>query len=402
MSAVHRPNTAGSAPAKVMVELHQVTKAYGATNALVNVSLSINDGEFTTLLGPSGSGKTTCLRIIAGMITPDAGSLRIAGRDVSRVPMHKRNIGMVFQNYSLFPHLSVAQNVAYPLRIRGHKKADAKTAVEDALALVKLADYGNRRPEQLSGGQQQRVALARALVFHPDVLLLDEPLSALDRVLREEMQLELRRIHERTGTTMICVTHDRSEALTMSDRVVVLRGGAIIQDDTPKGIYDEANSRFVAEFLGETNVIPMFAEARDVAAGRMTDEKGRTLTVRNSAQRVSSGTNDVVIRVENIAVTPTSESLSAANWSGVVKDMVFLGDAVRFVVACDPHTLIARVATRAVSPNVVRGSTVHLDLAPDKAMVFRPDTGWAGVNDADGASRSAPTGGQRSVENDAR
>lgn len=356
-----------------MLELDEVTKRYSGSKAVDGVSVSINAGEFVTLLGPSGSGKTTCLRIIAGMISPDEGRLRIAGRDVSRTPMNKRNIGMVFQNYSLFPHMTVAQNVAYPLRVRGGDRRGAQTAIEQALSLVRLEGFGGRRPDQLSGGQQQRVALARALVFKPDVLLLDEPLSALDRVLREGMQLELRRIHESTGTTMVCVTHDRSEALTMSDRIIVLRDGKIIQDGAPEQIYTNSNSRFVAEFLGETNVLQMNA-SRSGHTVQLKDVAGRTLTLTDEAGRVPAGLADVVFRVENISVSTVDDKQNRREWLGVVSEAVFLGDAVRYVIECAPHTITARVPIQAVSTSIVRGSKVSVGLNPQTAMVFSPGT----------------------------
>jgi ABC-type Fe3+/spermidine/putrescine transport system ATPase subunit len=344
------------------VRLDRIRKSYGPVVALDDVSLDVAEGEFVTLLGPSGSGKTTCLRAIAGMLIPDSGSLSIAGRDVSAVPMNKRNIGMVFQNYSLFPHLTVAQNVAFPLRVRRLATAEIAKQVETALGLVHLTGLGERRPAQLSGGQQQRVALARALVFKPDVLLLDEPLSALDRLLREEMQFELRRIHRETGTTMICVTHDRSEALTMSDRVVVMRDGRIVQDDAPETIYLRSQSRFVAEFLGEVNIIPM-----ELRNGVATDAKGRRLFL--AAATAPDGPVDMVLRVENVAVGAASGQSDEHGWRGIVNEAVFLGDAVRFTIDCTPHTLTARIPLdRARGLRAGSEVDIHFDL--DHAMVF--------------------------------
>ncbi|MBO0904781.1 ABC transporter ATP-binding protein [Jiella sonneratiae] len=346
------------------VRLESISKTYGDVVALDDVSLDIAEGEFLTLLGPSGSGKTTCLRAIAGMSRPDAGRLSIAGRDVSAVPMNRRNIGMVFQNYSLFPHLSVAQNVGYPLRVRRIPAAEAERRVGEALELVRLSGYGARRPSELSGGQQQRVALARALVFEPDVLLLDEPLSALDRVLREEMQLELRRIHREIGTTMICVTHDRSEALTMSDRIVVMRAGRIVQDAPPESIYLKSGSRFVAEFLGEVNVLPM--TLGDGALLR--DAAGRPLAVETG--ELPAGPVDVVARVEHVRLTAAGNGRSGeGEWRGIVTEALFLGDAVRFVVDCAPHTITARLTleqARGIRP----GDAVTVDFSGEPPMVF--------------------------------
>ena len=353
--------------AEPVVVLDAIRKAYGSTIAIDDVSLSIQPGEFLTLLGPSGSGKTTCLRVIAGMIRPDRGRLTIAGRDVSAVPMHRRNIGMVFQNYSLFPHMTVAQNVAYPLRVRGVGGAEAARRVGAALELIRLSAIGARRPDQLSGGQQQRVALARALVFEPDVLLLDEPLSALDRVLREEMQFELRRIHRETGKTMVCVTHDRSEALTMADRIVVMRAGNVVQDAAPREIYERSNSRFVAEFLGETNLLPMLLR-RDCGRAVAIDAVGRSVPLPGDAAALAPGPIECVIRVESVLLRPREAD---DEWQGTITEVTFLGDAVRYCIRCDPHTVIARVPLGMAGEFAV-GSEVCVDFSAAKPMMFRP------------------------------
>jgi ABC-type Fe3+/spermidine/putrescine transport system ATPase subunit len=256
--------------------------------------------------------------------------------------------------------------VAFPLRVRRLAAAEITKQVEAALGLVHLAGLGERRPAQLSGGQQQRVALARALVFKPDVLLLDEPLSALDRLLREEMQFELRRIHRETGTTMICVTHDRSEALTMSDRVVVMRDGRIVQDDAPETIYLRSQSRFVAEFLGEVNVIPM-----ELRNGIATDTTGRRLPLA-AAATAPDGPVDMVLRVENVAVDAVSGLPEEYGWRGIVNEAVFLGDAVRFLIACTPHTLTARIPLDRAR-GLRAGSAVDICFDLDHAMVFTRD-----------------------------
>lgn len=348
------------------VHLEGIRKTYGSSVALDDIHLSVAEGEFLTLLGPSGSGKTTCLRAIAGMLTPDSGTLTIAGRDVSSVPMHKRNIGMVFQNYSLFPHLNVGQNVAYPLKVRRLPAAEIQRSVQRALDLVQLGRFIDRLPSELSGGQQQRVALARAIVFEPDVLLLDEPLSALDRMLREEMQLELRRIHREIGTTMICVTHDRSEALTMSDRVVVMRNGRIVQDASPRDIYLRSGSRFVAEFLGEVNVLPMTV----VDDRKVVDESGRRLVLANGTQGASGTAVELVVRVEHIGVQAAADAGAAASgWNGKVLDALFLGDSVRMAIECDPHRLVARVPMERAG-SIEPGMVVDLDLTLQPPMLF--------------------------------
>ena len=237
------------------VELVGVTKRYGAVAAVDAIDLEVHPGEFLSLLGPSGCGKTTTLRLIAGFERPDGGEVRIGGRDVSRVPPYKRDVNTVFQSYALFPHLSVMDNVAYGLKQRGLGRSERHTRATDMLELVRLPGYGNRKPRQLSGGQQQRVALARALVMHPQVLLLDEPLGALDLKVRKELQIELKRIQEEIGITFVYVTHDQEEALAMSDRVVVMNAGRIEQIGAPREIYDTPATEWIAGFIGDTNFL---------------------------------------------------------------------------------------------------------------------------------------------------
>jgi spermidine/putrescine transport system ATP-binding protein len=239
-----------------LIELIDVSKAYGGDVALSHIDLYIKDGEFLTLLGPSGCGKTTMLRLIAGFIMPDDGRIEMDGKDIASVPPYKRKVNTVFQKYALFPHLNVFDNIAFGLKIRGVEKEAVRQKVEDMLELVNLKGYGGRYVEQLSGGQQQRVAIARALVNEPQVLLLDEPLGALDLKLRKEMQVELKNMQQRLGITFIYVTHDQEEALTMSDTIVVMKDGVIQQIGTPTDVYNEPKNPFVADFIGESNIIP--------------------------------------------------------------------------------------------------------------------------------------------------
>jgi ABC-type Fe3+/spermidine/putrescine transport system ATPase subunit len=234
------------------VRLSRIAKNYGRTAVLRGIDLDIVEGEFLSVLGPSGSGKTTILKILAGFEEPDAGSVSFAGRDMSGIPPERRNIGVVFQNYSLFPHLSVADNVGFPLRMRGMAKVRRGAAIRAALGQVALTGFEHRMPSQLSGGQQQRVAIARAIVYQPDFLLMDEPLGALDRRLRGDMQTEIKALHERLGITVVYVTHDQDEALSMSDRVVVLNAGRIEQVGPPREVYRNPASLFVADFLGDS------------------------------------------------------------------------------------------------------------------------------------------------------
>jgi putative spermidine/putrescine transport system ATP-binding protein len=238
------------------VEFSKVTRHFGATRAVDGVDLSIPEGAFFAMLGPSGSGKTTCLRLISGFEKPTSGTVRIFGQDVSDIPPHMRNVNTVFQDYALFPHLNVRDNVAYGLMVKGMGRAARHAKADEMLSLVKLADYGSRKPGQLSGGQRQRVALARALVNEPRVLLLDEPLGALDLKLREAMQDELKALQQRLGITFVFVTHDQHEALSMADRLAVFNDGRIAQIGTPNDIYARPQSRFVADFVGSSNVLP--------------------------------------------------------------------------------------------------------------------------------------------------
>src|SRR6266567_8624280 len=237
------------------VAVRDLSKSYGPATAVSGVSINVRAGEFLSLLGPSGSGKTTLLMMIAGFEAPTAGAIHIDDRDITELAPNKRNIGMVFQRYALFPHMSVADNIAFPLRMRRTPKAEIRRRVEAALALVQLEEYGGRLPSQLSGGQQQRIAVARALVFEPPVLLMDEPLGALDKNLREQMQIEIKRIQQSLGVTVIYVTHDQEEALTMSDRIAVMRNGCLEQIGSPTELYDNPATSFVADFVGKTNFL---------------------------------------------------------------------------------------------------------------------------------------------------
>lgn len=237
------------------IEFCSVTKMYGAVAAVKDLSLAVGRGEFLTILGPSGSGKTTALMLLAGFVAPSEGDILISGKSVAAVPSYRRDQGIVFQSYALFPHLTVSRNLEFPLEMRGVKAAERSARVDRMLKRVHLFDFAGRMPSQLSGGQQQRVALARALIADPPILLLDEPLGALDRNLREQMQGEIKSLHKEFGQTTICVTHDQEEALTLSDRIVVMRAGRIEQTDTPEALYDRPATRFVANFLGEANIL---------------------------------------------------------------------------------------------------------------------------------------------------
>ena len=286
------------------LELDAVTKRFGMTVAVNNVDLAIRPGEFLTLLGPSGSGKTTLLMMIAGFQDATSGDIRQDGRTITAVPAEKRNFGMVFQGYALFPHMSVYQNIAYPLDVRKRPRSEIDARVEEMLELVQLQSYGDRLPGQLSGGQQQRVALARALCFAPKVLLLDEPLGALDKKLRVEVQAQLKDIHTRVGTTFIYVTHDQEEALSMSDRVVIMNHGEVVQVGTPEALYEQPSSVFAAGFLGKSNFL-----RRD----------GQVLA----------------LRPEKIDVAPAGKGEGENKLSGTVRNITYLGSTLMLVVEAD-------------------------------------------------------------------
>jgi spermidine/putrescine ABC transporter ATP-binding subunit len=313
-----------------------LSKFYGKVGASRDLNLDIQPGEFLTLLGPSGSGKTTALMMIAGFVIPTSGDIQISGQSIVQVPVHKRNIGMVFQNYALFPHLSVAQNVAFPLEMRKTPKPEITKMVNAALDLVRLDGFQDRRPKQLSGGQQQRVALARALVFNPNVLLLDEPLGALDAKLREEMKIEIKQLHSNIGATILFVTHDQEEALTLSDRIAVFNEGRIVQLGTPDELYHQPKNRFVADFIGETNLI----------TGKVNQVKGQkcqmTLTGGlKMAGHLREGIDTpkdwatYTLRLEKVTVGTAAEKC-ANTLVGTVKEFLFIGDSTKYVITLAP------------------------------------------------------------------
>ncbi|MBM3596659.1 MAG: ABC transporter ATP-binding protein [Alphaproteobacteria bacterium] len=282
------------------VRLNKVSKRYGDYVAVAGIDLTVRNGEFLTLLGPSGCGKTTTLRMIAGFIQPDQGTIHIGDTDVSRVPSYRRNTGMVFQSYALFPHLTVAENVAFGLRIRRMADVEVRQRVREILQLVKLDHLAERGPRQLSGGQQQRVALARAVVIRPEILLLDEPLGALDLKLRQELQIEIKRVQQTLGITTLYVTHDQGEALSLSDRIAVMQGGHVLQLDKPIALYEQPNSAFVANFIGQTNMIDVTVVGYDAGGGstevRAVGDPSLTFQVkeRSGAPKFAPGTSCIL------------------------------------------------------------------------------------------------------------
>jgi putative spermidine/putrescine transport system ATP-binding protein len=321
------------------IELRDVGRAFGAVVALDRVSFGIAPGEFFALLGPSGSGKTTCLRLIAGFDQPDAGRVLLGGEDVTDAPPYARDVNTVFQDYALFPHMSVADNVAYGLRIRGIDGRERRSRAREMLELVRLGELGARRPYELSGGQRQRVALARALINRPKVLLLDEPLGALDLRLREEMQTELKGLQQRLGITFVFVTHDQGEALSMADRVAVFSQGRIEQLDTPRALYTRPRTAFVARFVGSANVVPT--------------ELARRLTGRADAFAIRPELIDIVA-----AGAPLREDDVACD--GVVVDVLYHGASSRCRVQVDDGTILAVDRPEAAVAPPEAGSRVRL------------------------------------------
>ena len=361
---IQKPNeaSAGGGGISLPITINRVTKTYGRFKALDDVSLDIASGEFITLLGPSGSGKTTLLMVLAGFIRPDAGAVQFGERDVSLTPPHKRDVGMVFQNYALFPHMTVEGNLAYPLKLRGVSKADIATRVARALDMVQLVGLGQRNVDQLSGGQRQRVALARAIIFEPRILLMDEPLSALDKKLREHMQIEVRHLHQRLGMTTVYVTHDQREALTMSDRVAVIDGGRFRQIGTPREIYERPKSRFIADFIGESHFLPV-----QVSGGRATLH-GKPLTLAEPPGG-AGGAHMLVVRPEKLKLLGAGGGDGHNVLEGVVKELVYQGESsLLYVMLADGSEIATRMSSAAGSlPEA--GTTVRLGLAPADTII---------------------------------
>jgi putative spermidine/putrescine transport system ATP-binding protein len=357
------------------LRLAGLTKIFAGTRAVDRLSLSIEPGRMVALLGPSGCGKTTTLRMIAGLLEPNAGEIFLDDRPVSRVPVHRRNIGMLFQNYALFPHMTVAQNVAFGLETRKVGRAAIDARVADALQLVQLAGYGERMPNQLSGGQQQRVALARAVVVEPTLLLLDEPLGALDKSLRQSMEVELRALQRRLGITTVMVTHDQDEALTMSDQIVIMREGRIEQVGEPAEVYQHPTSRFTASFLGASNFF----------RGRVTANSGGTLTVTVPggpllgirANRSVGSEVTVALRPEAVAVAPAVGTGPVPNTTGaVVEQIVYHGFVTHLHLRLpngDPLIAFRQHATGSDGLPIHPGMHVTARWPDDAAQIVRDD-----------------------------
>lgn len=356
------------------VTIERISRAFGEMQAVDDVSLEIEAGEFLSILGPSGCGKTTLLRMIAGLEHPDEGRILIDERDVTDLPPNKRPTNLVFQRGALFPHKTVFENVAYPLERSRRRRDEIAGLVDEALRMVRLGDLGRRRPSELSGGQAQRVALARALVSKPAVLLLDEPLSALDLALRKEMQPELRRLQDTLGTTFVYVTHDQEEALTMSTRIVIMRGGRIVQIGSPREIYEQPGSVFASTFVGESNLL--LGEVTGSGDGLVSVRAaGRELRV--AGEPAAAGSSAALsIRPERIACLPAgAEPAGDANrLPGTVREVVFLGNRVRASVSCGELTLwVERSPAAAEAALLVEGAAVTLGWEAGDARLIVPE-----------------------------
>jgi spermidine/putrescine ABC transporter ATP-binding subunit len=358
--------------ADIAVQFDAVGKRFAHIAALRDVSLSIARGEFVTLLGPSGCGKTTILNLVAGFFTPDAGRILVDGKLVNDVPTYKREIGIMFQNYALFPHMTVANNVAYGLKTRRLPKDDITRRVREILGLVKLSGYEERKPRQLSGGQQQRVALARALVINPRVLLLDEPFSALDKNLRASMQVELREIQRQLGVTTIFVTHDQGEALSLSDRVAVMSEGRIHQVGSPEEIYAKPSDRFVASFVGDVNILPARLEMVDDDRATLSWGEGRISAPHASVANLSPGAAvDIFARPEEIEIVDPG----ASGARGKVAAHVFQGGHVDLYVDtpdCSSGRLLARLPADDIGARWPLGAKVGIGLKERNAVCVFP------------------------------
>ena len=357
------------------VSLAAVSKAYADVGAVDEVSFGVEAGQFLTLLGPSGCGKSTTLRLIAGLVAPDRGQILIDGVDVTSVPTHQRRIGMVFQSLALFPHMSVAENIGFGLRMQRLRRQDQGKRIDEALAMVKLAGLEDRLPKQLSGGQQQRVALARALVTRPRVLLLDEPFAALDRKLRLEMQAELRELTRRTGTTAVFVTHDQEEALVLSDRVAVMNHGRIEQMGTPNAIFERPENKFVADFMGATNLFSGQVRSRDGDLANVALD-GERLTL---AARCAAGIGDrifVAIRPEAIWLSSPEAGGGENATDGVVETAVYQGTHAVYRVRATMHAdliLVVRISLidRPAATRFAEGDRVRAAWDPFAVHVMR-------------------------------
>jgi putative spermidine/putrescine transport system ATP-binding protein len=354
-------------PAPALVRFSGIQKTYDGEHLVVkNLDLDIRKGEFVTLLGPSGSGKTTTLMMLAGFEVPTHGEIYLADRPIKNVPPHKRDIGMVFQNYALFPHLTIAENIAFPLSVRNTNKAEAQERVRAALRMIKMENLAQRRPGQLSGGQQQRVALARALVFNPQLVLMDEPLGALDKRLREQMQLEIKQLHETMGITVVYVTHDQSEALALSHEIAVMNQGRIQQIARPRDNYENPANQFVADFVGNTNFLDGVVARTEAGERYVIRTDIGEITVKAPRPMNADDRIAISIRPEDVGLLescPPGENV----WRATVEQKVFLGESIDFRVTIGARSLLSRQHPTLRTPV---GGSIFVRVNPEKCVVF--------------------------------
>jgi len=355
------------------LSLRNVNKYFKDVHAVRNVSFEVVEGEFVSLLGPSGCGKTTTLRMIAGFEEVSSGDVYIAGQDVTGTPPYRRNTGMVFQNYALFPHMTVAENISFGLRMRKFPKSEIPDRIQRALRLIQLEGYEDRYPDQLSGGQQQRIALARALAIEPAVLLLDEPLSNLDAKLREEMRIEIRRIQKRVGITSLFVTHDQEEALTLSDRIMVMHEGRVVESGTPLDIYSKPRSAFAAHFIGHSNAFHGKITKRE-ANGEVLVETEKDLNFRSRATPEQEAGDEVLVLVRQERMRIYANGKRQRSDSNLVSAEVilisFLGPMIEYICQVGNHELRVRRPNEGVLPDVETGSTVYVEWDPVDCIVL--------------------------------
>ncbi|MEO0909146.1 MAG: ABC transporter ATP-binding protein [Pseudomonadota bacterium] len=354
-----------SATHESYVRFENVQKSYdGEILVVKNLNLDIRKGEFVTMLGPSGSGKTTCLMMLAGFEPATHGEIFLNNRPINMVPPNKRGIGMVFQNYALFPHMSVAENLAFPLQVRGLSKAEQEEKVKRVLEMVELPQMGGRRPAQLSGGQQQRIAVARALVFEPDLVLMDEPLGALDKQLREQMQYEIKHIHENLGVTVVYVTHDQTEALTMSDRVAVFEDGVIQQLSSPESLYENPQNSFVAQFIGENNKLNGKVEeiSNDICQVRLDD--GAVINAQRVNVNAVGDRTTLSLRPERVELDPPNSMKNVIE--GRIEELIYLGDHIRVRMnVAGNDEFIVKVRNRGDRKPLAEGETKNIGWASE-------------------------------------
>ena len=357
-----------------MIAIKQLTKRYGDFTALSSIDLSIAKGEFVTLLGPSGSGKSTLLNMIAGMATPSSGSILLDGHDATSLRTNQRELGMVFQSYALMPHMTVFENVAFPLRVRKVPRAEIRERVERVLEMVSLTGTARRRPSELSGGQQQRVSLARCIVYNPRLILMDEPLGALDKQLREQMQLEIKRLHSQLGITMLYVTHDQDEALTMSDRIVLMKDGRIEQQGRPDTLYFEPRTQFVASFIGHSNLLGGKVAARQgIASDVYLQTVHGALTARYCSGSPAEGAQaSILVRPENLVILGDVQPPQGWNsLSATAEDSIVLGGVVRhFLRLSDDSMLIVQELNRPGQNRPRRGEALRVGWKVDDSRLL--------------------------------